>query len=1020
MKNYIANPQYSDASGDNWKVTSNIDAAQALNDLTKLSVGTVKNGSDYWAAHVEDISRLMSGYTSLTTDVTGNRHSINAATGLMVANEGDPYIYVDDVSGFTTGQIGVVLEGLQPNHPQYSADATSPDCPESAWLTIQSAGLIPAVPGRQTAGSGDFCAYLPASYPSHTVSSILTQQTDIGSLTANAPTPQNVVDKKPSFYISTAGDDQATKYLQSLLPDFVDGIDVVSINKGTKFTTITLAGWSDAFTIGQTVTLSYETTDMGWYAGVITEILTPQLSPITAAYGVGVTTITAPTSGLRAGMQVLATGIPAGSIITEILDGFSFVISQPTTVGSSGSNNLTPQYTSLTTDLTTTTTGSFVFPTSGAVALSYDFTGTFGPTATFTLNVAFSNASGSVFTADSITGLAVGQGITGAGIQAGTTILSWDSPGFGHNITISKPTTADHSGGITATIALNSNQFLAATGIADLAVGQDIDGNGVPLGTQILGVATSPNVVTISTTGSGSITGKSYDSQAFGATLVDEEVRLTHKANTWDCTYFTTPYYTTSSNLNSRKHGRDLYFPITFLNYRSTPAARFQSMSIVSAGPTYTVTVDDVSAITAAQLALSAFPYLTFGNDIWHVTGISAGDNTFTIAGSTTAYTAENLATYLNGDPSDAIYFYDKELVQGSTIDFTSTSNTGAGVVTFTSDMGGPSVYGNHLATSVVGCYDPNPRYIGSTTVGDLEKVNIYRIGTRTGTTLASSIQSKTSTTFTVASSPTTTDGTWGSADQYGNISKTGGWTPLVLIDDDQPIFTLVVGSGENQEMVRVVWSGSRYSSGGGAYPHGPTMDGKTKSPGVWHLAPNQSFQFNHAVGEPVCTPNVVYSTPGLYNHAKDTPVLGAPDGATVYDQTTGITNYEAAAALIGYNPSGTISTTADAYLDMSLPWRPSGDNGSPNISTTLATPAIEGTTTLEISGDEGFPSEYPSVLQPGIPFLAPEFGRVSGEVAAGATQIPFKVSGEMPTIFPFYANIGGEVVLVTGTNVIS
>lgn len=1037
MKNYIANPNYADAGqSDNWQVTDNIDAAQALNDLTKLSVGSVKNGSDYWAAHVEDISRLMSGYTGLAVGAYGTRGAANTSAFI----DGDPYVYVDNVNGFQQGYTAVVLEGLQPNKFEYSADATSPDAFESEWKKVRSTGLIPAVYGSTVGGSiGQTCVYLPASLPP----SISTQLSSVARLdalgTAYTPSPDNVgnSERNPSYYISAAGDSQALENLTSqLLPDFTSGLDVASVTIGGVFTTIALVGYSDAFAVDQTITLSVETTNMGWYAGVVTDVATTSGSTFTGTTTAGSDQITSASSltGLVVGMGITGTGIQDGTIITKIVSPSTLTISQVATADGTGIT-LTPHSTTITTNLNTTTAASqaipYVYPGGATCVQSLPASSTFAGTFTITAVYGY-NSGDSVLIVSSSIGLDVGMGVSGTGIPSGTTISDVNTSA----ITLSKKTTAAGGVGATITITARSDQFVTTSAPTNLSPGQQINANGFDFQTRITNVSDvngTHYVVTLSTTGSGTITGSAYNVKAFGATLTDEQVRFVHSVNAFDCNYFTTPFYTGSRSVNSLHYGYDLYFPIALANYRSTPVCNFFSMTQnPSDSSQWIVSVDDVTNVYNGQ-------FLTFRGDTatvarptdWQVvTGsIDSTNNKFTIASmpSVQAYTAGDAATYPNGDSRIAIYEYDAVLLQGATFDTVSTTNNGAGVVTFynTEDTGeGGEIYyapvsGAHEITTVVGCYSEGNRYIGSTTVGDLEQANIHYIGTRVGTTLACDIQAQNTTFFIVASSPNTTNGVFSGSttDRYGNIKLTGGWTPLVKPGPQtgtySRIFTVVVGSGDTQEMVRIQWSGNNIYND---YAYGPTMDGTSNTPSIWKLAAGQTFQYDHAIGEPICTPNIVFSAPSSIAHAKDTPVLGQPDTATVYEiiGENPVTNYNAAAALIGYNPSGTLSATADAYLNLGLPWRPSGNDGAANINTTVSADTNEGVKALTIASNDGFPSEYPTVLQPGIQFLPPELGRVVGTWVAGSTQVAVVLNDELPDELPFFVNIGGEIVEVT------
>jgi hypothetical protein len=873
MRTYIANPNYADASqSDNWQVTGNLDPAQAISDLTKLSVGSITNdGTHYWAAHVEDISRMMTGYTQLIVGTSGTI----GTTGSQA--NGDHFAYVDNIAGFQSGLTAVVLEGQQLNKAPYSVDATSTDAFQSEWLKVGTVGLIPASTLEAYDASQLFSAYWPSDSPSSaTIATHLSMLTGLSSAPI-PPTPASVGGTaQPSFYVSASGDPTAAANLLTLLPDFTNGFDVSDVDVGDASTTITLVGFSDSFAIGQTITLALQNTKMGWYAGKVASIGTTVGATHTATFTAGATSAipVSSTSGLALGMSVSGAGIPDGTLISGIGTG-TIDLSQPATSDET-SVALTSVSTTLVTDLSTSTPSTvspYLYP-------------------------------------------------AGASVVAG-------------------------------------------------------------------------NV------------------QAFGATLTDEEVRFNNNANSngyensFDCTYFTTPYYITAATSDSGRHyGQNLVFPITFKNYRSTPIATFQSMTLVT-GSTYTVSVDDASNVYPSQK-------LTFADHYdWVVDSVDPVANTFVVSGVTGSTAYDSTASYPNGDPKNAIYEADSTINNSASFDLTSPTKSGQGVVTFSTPNSG-HLTGFHAVGTLLGCYSLGTNhYIGSSTVGDLEQVVISTIGSRVGTTLATDVQSQIASSFIVNASPSTVVADFVSTgtDAHGNVSHTGGWTPLVNPNDTQPIYTLVVGTGDTQEMVRVIWSGNDPTS---AFAHTPTMDGKSNTPAVWTLAPGQSFQYAHSAGEPVCTPNLIFVSASTVGHAKDTPVLGSPDNTTVYTPSTNTTNYEAATALVAYNPSGTLAVTADAYIGNGQPWTPSGDNGEPNISTTLAADSPAFSTSLLMASDDGFPTQYPPILQNGIAYLPPEMGRVAGDVPVGSTQIPFITTGDVPTQTPFFINIGGEIYEVT------
>ena len=128
-------------------------------------------------------------------------------------------------------------------------------------------------------------------------------------------------------------------------------------------------------------------------------------------------------------------------------------------------------------------------------------------------------------------------------------------------------------------------------------------------------------------------------------------------------------------------------------------------------------------------------------------------------------------------------------------------------------------------------------------------------------------------------------------------------------------------------------------------------------------------------------------------------------------------TNYDATSSLVASNTTNLASIVADTKIGVHQPWLASGNQGNPNISTTLASEVVAGSSTLVLASNGGFPASYPSVFQSGISYLPPQLGRLAGDLAIGSTSLPMVISGEMPQAFPFFIRLGNEVLQVTGTS---
>jgi len=1002
MKIVVSNPNYSDAqNSDNWQVPNNVDAAVVLSDLTKLSVGSVLNdATHYKAAHVEDISRMLTGYSQLVVKSYGESN--------YAAVAGDPFVYVDSTAGFGSGQTAVLLEGLKVGYPPYSTDATSTDSFTTEWIDyVANTGLIPAASLADYVDEGGFPVAVVGSllYPSgSTIASTLDPQIAFGA--TYAPTPAAVGSSTPPyFYISASGDENANYNLtEYLLNDFTTTpANITTVTVGSTSTSIVIAGFLDEFKAGQTVTIALESTNMGWYAGIVTGTTQVTSSTASCTLAAGSYTATGSTSGLVLGAGITGSTAFADGTVVQVIGTGQFTLSQAALLD--GTASYATVNTTITTDLTTSSTHPFPFPASATG--TYTFSASIG--ATFTKTIQYDVHPGDNYITGQNggeAGLTVGQLITMPGvIPSGTTITNIN----GTSIYLSNAATGSATAPATFTVtALPTQAVVSSTD--GLAVGQSVAGNGVSLYTIITSISgdigdvapigkflISLSQITLGLTLPATETLTSYDLQAFGATLTNEEIRLNYGSTSLDCTYLTTPYYVTGTGANAQRYGQNLIVPAQAAKTQSKPLATIQN--IVGATASYTITVDDVTPF-------AGIPPITFLDQTVSSYSVNTTDSSITISGSTPS-SIDFSGSYSNGDTKASIYKWDDTVGTGAAFD-TIPASTGAGVVGFTAP-----VTGFHDVNTLIGCYPATGYYyyIGSNTVGDQERVVLSTIGSRVGTTLAGDIQAQVSAGMLVNPNPSTGSTDFNEAtNQYGMLDFYGGWTPLIdpnAADADR-VFTVVVGQGETQEMVRVVWNPVNVES---SVYHTTTTDGTPLTPAIWSLDTGQSFQYDHLAGEPVCTPNLTFASLSTVGHAKDTPVLGSPDIAPVYDPATGITNYDAAAALIAYNPSGTLVANPETELGFGQPWTPSGDNGSPNISTTLASDAAQGDNILTLAGDTDFPDQYPAVYPAGIAFLPPEVGRVVGEVTPGSTQVPFIATGDLLSIKPpFFVQINGTV----------
>ena len=447
-----------------------------------------------------------------------------------------------------------------------------------------------------------------------------------------------------------------------------------------------------------------------------------------------------------------------------------------------------------------------------------------------------------------------------------------------------------------------------------------------------------------------------------------------------------------------------------------------------------TITFSSGLTSTVAAAANLRFYPGSSGYNYWKVQSVDTTNNTFVIYGSSADYDFSSTA-YANNDNKNFIYAYDNHFHAGNTLDISNATGKGAGAVGLYSTTAngadnGPEVLLNwHATNTIVGSYQTGPRYVGSQSIGDQETITPFQIGTLIGSTLALDIIAQSSSAIAVSPLPNTANrGTYDPTstlpsdyNQYGNSVYNGAqWSGFADITSSsaystnytqQNQFPVVIGRGETQEIVLVTKSNT--TGGGSALPTAVDGSNSFNVPMLWSLVAGQSFQYDHVAGEPVSTPNFVYNTASSVNHAKGTPVIGTPDFGTVYNSTTG-PNYKAAASLVAQNTTQNLTVTADTQMNVASPWLASGNQGQPNLSTTLASPATAGSSTLSLVSANGFPDAYPSVYQSGIYYLPPAIGRVAGNINSGVTAIPFVLDGDLPLATPFFVRLGSEILQVS------
>ena len=156
MKTLTATPTTAKVDPKYWVINGAPDGATAQNDTTRLSCTAVRTAdTNIYQIHVDNVSKLFTALTSLSTNTQAAPYSISLApttfgdgSGVPISYApsyywyyqignytytGDPFVYVNDTNGFSAGQQIVVLEGdSQTSSPAFYSE----------WGTVGSAGQV--------------------------------------------------------------------------------------------------------------------------------------------------------------------------------------------------------------------------------------------------------------------------------------------------------------------------------------------------------------------------------------------------------------------------------------------------------------------------------------------------------------------------------------------------------------------------------------------------------------------------------------------------------------------------------------------------------------------------------------------------------------------------------------------------------------------------------------------------------------------------------------------------------------
>jgi Ferritin-like domain len=257
---------------------------------------------------------------------------------------------------------------------------------------------------------------------------------------------------------------------------------------------------------------------------VVTAIVGATQFTGTAAVGSSTVTSVSSIAGLAVGQVIVGPGIPGATTITAIgvTAPFNLSLSAPATASNSGaifsvlinstpigvitSGSKTLTGVSNTTGLgagqvvtgTNIPTNTIITGvTSNTISLSAAPTATpaaISPTGVVTLG------SNVITLVSSITGLFVGQQISGTGIPAGSTITAINSVNGAapFSITISSNVTATSTVAPTGSVTKGSTLVNFVSALTSVNVGAGITGTGIPAGTTVTATSTGPNTITLS------------------------------------------------------------------------------------------------------------------------------------------------------------------------------------------------------------------------------------------------------------------------------------------------------------------------------------------------------------------------------------------------------------------------------------------------------------------------------------------------------------------------------------------
>jgi len=505
MKLLTATANTANITTDYWQVVGATDAAQALNDLTKFAVGTIADDTgQVHFAHAEDITRFLTGKTNTTFQTNGGK-VLSTQDGFPTSAGqiyGDNFVYVNDVSNFTSGDSLVVLEGIRDGFVPYSNSATSTDGFVSEYDTVGAIGIIPTISTDLHISAVESSVLLPSNNASGGTPAVILQQnadfegtksSNFFQNIANPPTPTNIKNGNSTnaYYIACSGDTQALSNLTEIFSDFfsftTNGLVGITPSK-----TITNVADTSKLVVGQLITgagipVGTHIASISGSTITLTQATTPSAvlnktnTNITVS-GASIASITVGSTGTVITLSSAAPGgqFNVGQTVTTVLYPSTPNNYQPmgwyggNIVASAviGGTTYTTGGTTVVTDLTTTTGNNYQIPIS---SMSFPYTGTF-------------SVAGKTGTAS------IGAFTINAGQEFQPTSYSQGFPLGGMKFT--SPTGKASTFNFVGTATSGSTSITINSGGTGVTKNQLISGGGIPAGTYITSV--SPTTVTIS------------------------------------------------------------------------------------------------------------------------------------------------------------------------------------------------------------------------------------------------------------------------------------------------------------------------------------------------------------------------------------------------------------------------------------------------------------------------------------------------------------------------------------------